>query len=87
MTMIEKVARALYAEEWDDKSSESWEEADEDERAAWLKSAKVAIKAMRDVEPNDTMMSAVWSMRAANTRDSFKTCWQSMLDAIIEDQP
>ncbi len=43
MTMIERVARALFTAEWDSGSSDPWERAYPDEREAWLESARVAI--------------------------------------------
>lgn len=43
---VERVAKALYAEEWSDKSSDPWEMAEADEKEAWRKSARAAIEAM-----------------------------------------
>jgi hypothetical protein len=37
--------------------------------------------ALVPLEPNEGMKSAIWSMRASNTADSFATCYRAMLAA------
>jgi hypothetical protein len=84
--MVERVARALFEEEWDDKSSEPWERAEEDERAAWRKSARAAIEAMR--EPTGVMIAqGSWASDGRNEIGSTgaKNAWRKMIDAALTD--
>lgn len=89
MTMIERVARALFKEEWDSKSSEPWENAYDDEREAWLKSARAAIGAMR--EPTPEILKVIEFDLPADgfnveyLRDEAPGYWRAMIDAALSE--
>lgn len=48
--------------------------------------AIAAIRALQEAEPNEKMMAAIWSMRASNTKDSFRECYRAMFDAILNEK-
>lgn len=80
--MIERVARALFEEEWDDKSSDPWESAEEDEREAWRKSARAAIEAMR--EPTAAMEDAMEGVTEYGGHISPSNAWHAAIDAALK---
>jgi len=47
--------------------------------------ANVAIVAIRDFRPTKDMMSAMWSLKYSNTKESFEECWRAMIDAGVRD--
>jgi hypothetical protein len=83
MDMIERVARALFAVEWDSKSSDPWEGAYADEREAWLQSARAAIEAMRD--PTDAMKDAGDLPTYQWVDDVASNVWGRMIDAALSE--
>lgn len=86
-TMLERVAKALFEDEWDDKSSEPWESADPDERKAWLRSARVAMAALRD--PTDLMGIGLINLPGGYRAGSHSASdiWRVMIDAALEEKP
>lgn len=86
-TMLERVAKALFEDEWDDKSSEQWESADADERKAWLRSARVAVAALR--EPTDLMGNGLNNLPGGYRAGSHSASdiWRVMIDAALEEKP
>ncbi len=84
--MIERVAKALFEDEWDDKSSEPWESANPGERKAWLRSARVAMEAMR--EPTDLMGNGLNNLPGEYRAGSHSASdvWRVMIDAALEEK-
>lgn len=91
MTMIERVARAMCA---DDSPHNDWDSRDMSDftRDAWRKMAKAAIEAMR--EPTDEMIAAgeaEFFEHLPEARDwtlSYtKTAYEAMIDAALKDSP
>lgn len=95
--MVERVARAIYeAEARVEGVHSSWEEIKERldrdgypyAKLAYAKSldaARAAIEAMREAEPTEAMMGAMWSLKFTNTRDSFRECFGAVLDASLRE--
>jgi hypothetical protein len=77
MTMIERVAKALYgaSAEFPDHT---WEAADEDTRVYWSARARAAIEAMR--EPTLEMFEAGRPYMV----DGPHEVWREMIDAALE---
>ncbi|TPJ86987.1 MULTISPECIES: hypothetical protein [unclassified Mesorhizobium] len=50
--------------------------------ANYMGAAEAVVKALEAAEPNDEMMSAVWSMRTSNTKESFAECYRSLIRAL-----
>ena len=76
MTMIERVARIIEL---------SLERHGVSDFEGTLDDARAAIEAMRDAEPSGTMMSALWSAKVSNTKESFAECWRAMLNAALSE--
>jgi hypothetical protein len=82
MSMVEKVARALFAEEWRGTTMKPQQALDDAEREYWFNAARAAIEAMR--EPSEEMVAAGddwgWDPLGAHTRE----VWQAMLSAALK---
>lgn len=102
MSMIKRVARALARSDGAKITGPARHKASDEFRwdvghkymdryveAHWrehVSAAAFAIEAMRDVEPTDEMMSAMWSLRFANSKQSFEACWRAMIDAALKGE-
>jgi hypothetical protein len=79
--IIEHVARAIKAKldkEFDERGGLTSEEMADI-------AARAAIEDIRDIEPTDGMMKAMWSLSFSNTEESFAACWHAMIDAALSD--
>lgn len=95
MTMIEKVARAIYEE--DDPWHDAWPWPDLNEQQAgaevYRRCARVAIEAMR--EPTVEMVAAFWRQKNTGTQDigsvgeerSDFDAWRAAIDAALSEEP
>lgn len=90
MDMVEKVARAMWDERRNDAARhgielEEWGDGAVPQANNIFGEARAAIEAMRDVEPTDEMMAAMWSLSFTSTKHSFEACWRAMIDAALSN--
>ena len=81
--MIERMAKALYHNQWlDGVNHPAWEHAEGggQERDFWLNQARIALAAMR--EPTEAMLEAPVA-REQDARD----VWKHMIDAALKEAP
>ncbi len=78
--MVERVARAMRAREWD---GDYWNEADMSDKEYWLASARAAIEAMR--EPTEAMIDAVQDL-SIGEQENWQKCWGIAIEAALVDQ-
>lgn len=93
--VVDKVAKAILKARYYDREPEMYgnnldsffsENIDEKHMIIAKDEARSAIESMRDAIPNDEMMSAMWSMSYCNTKESFYSCWSSMIDAALKGE-
>lgn len=80
MSMVERVAKALYDVEWQGHGGEL---EFSDSKDYWLKSARAAIEAMTG--PDTRMVAAAAEAAAKTGSGDFVAVFRSMLKAALED--
>lgn len=83
--MVQRVARAIHEKRRNPDANKHWFHENAEKCELSMQLAKAAIEEMRDAQPTESMMAAMWSLSYANTRESFSACWEAMIDAALKE--
>ena len=82
--MIERVARAMFAAQWDAQDRpEEFDLNSEGFKAIYWAAARAAVAAMR--EPTDDMVRAAHLKAEGMTSAGFADVWRAMIDVVLDD--
>lgn len=76
--MIERIARAMLADEINNSPNRNFDTVWEDEKEIWLSNARSAVQAMRN--PSDAMVTAGQSAKGPIS------AWTAMIDVALADE-
>lgn len=83
--MVAKIARAMLADDLSGSIGRDFNEAWEEEGAAWISNARAALTAM--LNPTPGMLGDAWvSSGIEDTPEKLEAAWRAMVEAAINGQ-